>query len=116
MTIQDIPTEQLIKDYKELGSTEHQYYSLLKKYFPDSTYESDDVFQIIKTELADRQIDSRNVRNLKVTIPENSITKRLHKKIAECTKLLNEYYGCELTEQAKNELKLLKFILYGDDS
>ena len=50
-------TEELISDYKMITELEVNYWKLLKKYDPESTFESDSVTVDILLELGRRQLD-----------------------------------------------------------
>lgn len=54
LKITKIPTRILISDFKEIEKIENEYFKLLKKYDPDSTYESDPVLLAIQLELGRR--------------------------------------------------------------
>ena len=57
MKIEKIPTKTLISDFKKIADLEIEYFKLLKKYDPDSTYESDPVLTAIQLELGRRQVE-----------------------------------------------------------
>ena len=54
--VESIATFQLIADYKKIQSIEAQYWTLLKKYDPESTFESDSITVDILLELGRRQV------------------------------------------------------------
>lgn len=51
-------TTELISDYNKINSIESEYWKLLKKYDPTSTFESDAVTVDILLELGRRQVDA----------------------------------------------------------
>jgi len=51
-------TKELISDYNKITSIESEYWRLLKKYEPDSTFDSDSVTVDILLELGRRQVDA----------------------------------------------------------
>lgn len=54
--IESISNHVLIQDYNKIQSIEKEYWKLLKKYDPESTFESDSVTVDILLELGRRQI------------------------------------------------------------
>jgi len=69
MDISNIPTSDLIEDYKKLEQLEAEYYFLCKKYNDNYTYESDESFYYIIQELGNRQVYGIDVKTLDI---ENS--------------------------------------------
>lgn len=65
MKIEDVKTDDLISDYKEISDLEEKYFEKCKQYDADSVYESDPVLIAIQLELGRRQIYLSTVEDSK---------------------------------------------------